>query len=418
MSEGKRITDALNMADASGGGGNVISCGPEYPTVCPFNQDDSLMLVLYRSYFALHDAHTFAFLKNLPFRIHAQSCPRWDLRDGRILYFFNDNRLLRYHAGTDQIETVHQFSEYTTIDTGGLREIGGEGDISEDGDHFALAGDDRSIFLYELSTGRKSAVFPTDGRFNALYVTPDNNILIMWNADTGKGIELWRPDSPVAPRKIAPILSHQDVMRDADGSEILVWANSPDGSVNNNGIEKIRLRDGKRTLLHGFGWDKDDVASSLVFHIAAPKRNPNYVIVTTWDKENPNSTKPYANAILRVWVDGQVEELAKHHSFARTYEGQPKTAVSRDGTKLLFASNGGRVDPEGYTDAYLLDLALDSREPPPAPAPAPIPTPAPPLEYQQQGWRRVDFAGIEGREWQMHFKVINGQLIVTEMFEK
>src|SRR6266850_1773368 len=304
--EVKRITDALQTPDASGGGGNVIYCAPEYPTACPFNADKSQVLVIYRSYFALHDRITGRFLKHLPFSIHAQACPRWDLHDRNILYFFNGNRFLRCNVVTDQIDVVHQFSEYTTIDTGGIREIGGEWDISQDGNHFAFAGDDHAVFLYELSTGRKSAVLETDGRFNALYMTPDNNILITWNADTGKGVELWRPDSSVAPRKVAPVLSHQDVMRDADGSEILVWANSPDPSVNNNGIEKIRLADGKRTLLHAFGWDPENVAASLITHIACPKSNPNYCIVETWDQTNPNSTKPYANAILRVWLDGEV----------------------------------------------------------------------------------------------------------------
>src|SRR2546429_24176 len=137
--EAKRITDSLNTKSADDSG-PVVTAGPEYSTVCPFNANNTLVLVLYRSYFELLDANAGTSLKHLPLEIHARSCPRWSIEEPNVLYFFEGNMVQRYDAASDHIDTLHVFTEYQQIGNGG------EADISEDGHHLVIAGDGRAVF--------------------------------------------------------------------------------------------------------------------------------------------------------------------------------------------------------------------------------------------------------------------------------
>ena len=83
--------------------------------------------------------------------------------------------LKRYNVATDAISLVHAFSEYSSISGRG------ESDICFDGNHFVFAGNNRYVFVYEISTGTKGPVFDTGSRaFDSLYITPDDNVSITW----------------------------------------------------------------------------------------------------------------------------------------------------------------------------------------------------------------------------------------------
>lgn len=402
--EVKQITDALHTTPASGSPGPVTCCSSEYPTVSPFNCDNNLVIVEYRDYMTLHGAISGNYLKALPFQIGPSSCPRWDVKVSGLLYFFQGNSVMVYDVLTGSIKQIANFSQYTRIYNGG------ESDINEN-NLLVIAGEIPSkltteIFLFNVKTGVRSAVLTVVPQWNALYATPDGGVLICWEKATGKGIEYWTPGSNIV-RRVAPILSHQDVCRDLDGSEIMVWANSPDPSVNNNGIEKIRLADGKRTLLYAFGWDKANIAASLACHISAPKNSPGYVYVETYDVTNPNSTKPFANAILRVSLDPAIMpvEITKHKSDTFTEIGQPKASSSRDGSKILFSSNLGIRTPAIYSEAFLLTTD------PVAPIKK---NPVDPPTTTGEKLVPMDFhKSPEGTTWVIRLTVVNGQLVAT-----
>ena len=134
-----RISDARatpNAADA----GSVPFITPEYATVSPFNEDDSLLLLLHESYFALYDGQG-RYLRDLPFEINASSEPRWSRGDRETLYFISGNALKRYDVTTGATTVVRTFSEYSRVS--GL----GEEDLSEDGTHYALEADNGDVFF-------------------------------------------------------------------------------------------------------------------------------------------------------------------------------------------------------------------------------------------------------------------------------
>lgn len=160
---------------------------------------------------------------------------------------------MRYGVGSDASAVVHTFGEYTVI--AGF----GESDLSADGGHFALLGDNRYVFVYQISTDTKGPVLDTSGSggFDNVHITPDNHVLISWYA-TGsgrfQGIELY-DGSVNFLRQVSRASGHMDVTRDTDGAEAMVWINATDpGAICPNGIVKVRLEDGRQTCLLSLDW--------------------------------------------------------------------------------------------------------------------------------------------------------------------
>src|SRR5712671_1326952 len=165
----KRLSNAMSTK-SSLASGNLTQITNEYSTMSPFNNDNTFLIIQHDSYFGLYDG-TGTYLRDLPFPINAGAEPRWSRTDPNILYFISGDQLKQFNVATAVMSVVHTFSEYSSISGKG------ESDISVDGNHFALVGDSQSIFIYEISTDRKSAVFNTLGKgFDSLYITPNNGV--------------------------------------------------------------------------------------------------------------------------------------------------------------------------------------------------------------------------------------------------
>ncbi len=391
----KRISDASNWSNADQGGGlNWVE--NEYATVSAFNSDNSKLILLHQSYFALYDGDG-AYMHDLPMEINASSEPRWSRIDNSVLYYHWGNQLRSYNVATGGINIVHTFTEYSGISGRG------ESDISSDGDHFVFVGDDHEVFVFEISTGKKSNVFDVGGYpFDSVYITPDNNVTITWRqsgTERYTGIELFNTNMNFQ-RQVAHSGGHMDVTRDTNGDEVLIWTNSNDAQPLpncNNGIVKIHLADGGQSCLAQLDW-------SLAVHIAAPDGNGMaYVDTEAPANPSPNSSGwvPYTNEILQVRLDGKgVTRLAHHRSRAvNSYVWQPKLAVNRDGTRLLFGSNFNQSAIQGYSndyaDTYLIELNETAPQPQPTePEPEPdqpttTPEPPPPSTTEVD-WTRQE----------------------------
>ena len=384
----KRLSDAMNMTDNAGHGG-LTTVSTEYPTASPFNRDNSRLILQHNSYYGLYDGNG-NYLKDLPFAVNASTEPRWSRTDANTLYYVSGNSLMKLDVSSGSSSLVHAFSEYRTINGKG------ESDISRDGDHFVFAGDDRYVFVYEISSGAKGQVLDTAGHaFNNLYIASNNSVALGWIA-TGSGryngVELFDRNMNFQ-RQLTHAIGHQHLTTDTNGSDVLVWTNSNDAQpiACSNGIVKVRLSDAQQTCLLQLDW-------SLAVHITAADGN-GWAFVETYAPSDPfpqSGWAPYTNEILRVKLDGsQVERLVHHRSRPHdSYVYQPKATVSRDGSKLVFTSNDNLQDllgyPSLYADAYLVNLSGSTSTPaestpgptpgpttPPAPTPTPVPTPAP-----------------------------------------
>ncbi|MGD0135331.1 MAG: hypothetical protein ABSE57_25070 [Bryobacteraceae bacterium] len=368
----QRVSNALGTLNADGGG-YLTWIENEYSTMSAFNSNNSNFILVHESYFGLYSGSGH-YMHDLPLEINSSSEPRWSRKDNVTLYYHSGNMLKSYNISTGAIAVVHTFSEYTSISGNG------EMDISYDGDHFVYCGDGQYIFVYQISTDKKFTVLNTAGRsFDSEYITPENKVIVSW-IETGTvrytGQELFDINMNFL-RQVGHADGHKDVTFDTDGNEILVWTNSNDPLPIpncNNGIVKILLSNGTQTCLAQLDW-------SLAVHISAPDGNGT-VFVDTEAPSNPESGASgwvaYTNEILQVKLDGSgVIRWAQHRSRPlNSYNWQPKLTVSRDGTRLLYASDFDLQVIDGYTseysDTYLIVVGSTGINPPPPPSPTPI----------------------------------------------
>lgn len=374
----KRLSNALGTYDATVAPASRLTwITGEYSTPCPFNCDNSLLLLVHESYFGLYGSSGL-YLRDLPLDITASSEPRWSRRNNYTLYYVNGNQLKVFDVVSGAVAIVHTFADYTTIS--GM----GKSDISLDGDHFVFCGAGRAVFVYELSSDRQYKAWENTGSktFHNLYLTPHNNFSLAWwdhGTVPGTGVELFDINGRYI-RQLVHADGHMDYMLDQDGSEVLIWTNSDDpepvaGAI--NAIVKVRLQDGRQTPLLSLDW-------SLAVHVSTPD-SAGFCYVETYAPSNPQPQdfKPYTNELLKVSLTGEpVRRLAHHRSrptVDNTYNWQPRISCSRDGSRFIFASNYKAVIRQGvaqqYSDAYMIQV--DSARPP-VPGPRPPRPPVPP----------------------------------------
>ncbi|OFV94292.1 MAG: hypothetical protein A3F68_08825 [Acidobacteria bacterium RIFCSPLOWO2_12_FULL_54_10] len=364
----KRLSNALGTPNLDAGG-NLIFITDEYSTASPFNADNSRILLVYQSYFALYDGSG-NYLKTLPFEINSSSEPRWSHTNADILYYLFVNQLKQYNISTGAMSTVHTFSEYSSISGKG------ESDISYDGNHFVLVGDNRYVFVYEISTNTKGPSLDANGKgFDSVYITPNNNVTVTWlQAGTSRynGIELFDRNLNFL-RQVAHAGGHMDVTLDTDGSEVLVWTNSNDAlplAGCNNGFVKIRLSTGQQSCLLSIDW-------TLAVHISGTD-NSGWVFAETYAPSDPSPQSSnwvaYTNEILQIKLDGtEVRRLLQYRSRPfNSYNYMPRVSASHDGSRFIYSSNYGLQAilgyPSEYSDVYLATLSGTPTPEPGAPS--------------------------------------------------
>lgn len=321
--------------------------GNEYACINAFNCDNSIILLIkgegnFCAYYTIDGT-----IKDLP--ILASEEPRWSTKSPSTFYYIPyglRNHLMSYQISNGQsiAKILREFKEYVAIK--GM----GESDISEDGDHLVLRGElpdgHFEVFLYNIATNEKITVFPLPKDVDGLKVSADNQIIVSQqnaiytiNHLTGAETKLTNADG------------HAAVGRDVDGEEILVWTNSADRTPVDhnlkycpNAIMKVRLSDGFQTCLLPLDW-------SLAVDISLQE---DVLLVSTYAPVDKGAK--YTNQILRVALDGSVVEVLCDHGSKpfNSYNWQPKTSLSRDGSRFVFSSNMGlqTQNPE-YIDVYM-----------------------------------------------------------------
>ncbi len=372
----KRLSDAMNMTD-NAGSGSLLSIGTEYSTASPFNSDNSRLILQHNSYFGLYDGNG-NYLSDLPFAVNVSTEPRWARNDPNSLFYVKGNSLMKLNVGSGSSSVVKTFGEYGSIN--GM----GESDISRDGDHFVFAGDNRHVFVYEISSGTKGQTLDTAGKaFNQLYIASNNSVAVGWIANGSgryQGVELYDRNMNFQ-RQLTHAIGHMDLTVD-NGQDVLIWNNSNDSQpiACQNGIVKVRLSDAQQTCLLELSW-------SLAVHITAPDGN-GWAFVETYDPKDPfpqsSAWAPYTNEILQVKLDGSETRRLVHHRSRPSgdrYVYQPKVTSSRDGSKLAFTSNQSLQSiygyPGDYSDGYMIQVSGSSTTPSTDPAGTPLPTPPP-----------------------------------------
>ncbi len=304
-------------------------CGNEYASVDGFSPDDAYFLAIQVDHFQLFTAAGI-FVKDL--KIGASQQPRWI--SNTAVCFILGNQLLRMDVLTEKVAVIAQFGQYAKID--------GKGEANFGDGAIALCGDDSSVFIFDLATGKSSRAYQHPLPFDSLYLSPDNNLLL---SDNG-GILMFTRDM-VAERQLTSHNGHKDVCRDTDGKEVMVWTDNRD-----NAIYKVPL-DGRplTQIMKPLPWP-------VAVDISCPAQS-GWAAVSTY-----SLSAQYPSQVLKAMLDGSgMEIICDTQSVMMVtpdggmeYNPQPKTSISASGQLLIGCSNFGKVSDPNYCDVFMLRL--------------------------------------------------------------
>lgn len=348
----------------------------EYSTMSPFNKNNTLVLLLNDKFgFYVTDRFGEIIYSTDVLGVGGNDEPRWSSRFTDTFYYHIGNQLMLFDTSIGAARKLRTFTQFNSITFGG-----GEGDISEDGDHLMIVGDNTSAGVYTFSTDSLGPTLNFSARnFDYFDVTPNNNVIVRWGEEGSnrfQGFELFDGKMNFI-RQVVPFTAHADRSHDINDDEILVLLASNDPSpapgCENNGIEKIRLSDSQKTCILPLNFDSEVHVSANRFKNSS---NP-WVLVSTTDNRNDTAASFNAlptdwqarwgvryNELILVKLDGsQVIRLAHHRSRELDdYWFLPRASISRDGAFAIFDSNFGQNPFYYYTDVYWINLTGNAYE--------------------------------------------------------
>ena len=364
-----RISDAVKS--------KINGIIPDYSKRQAWNADETKMLLRTGDgEVMLCDGNTYDYIKTL--QGVAGEDIFWHTSNPEIIYYSADSILYSYNISSDELTTIHVFTDYTWANTRG------EGNMSSDGRYYAVVGQKynyktgevifKDLLVYDMQTNsvvsKKSLPKDSLTGFDWVSISPLGNYVVVDYADeeTGRyhGVEVYDRNFKLIWQK--PLgAGHSDMGLEANGDEILVM-DIYDAAKNITTFKKFRLSDGQTT---------DLLSISPLFdqHISLRNtKDTGWCLISTFDytgrlKDDSLSWLPFEDEVFKLKLDGsgEVKRLAHHHSrrFSPTtpdsdnsvYWAEPHATTSRKGDRIIFASNWRQnISKQNGIDVYLIDL--------------------------------------------------------------
>jgi hypothetical protein len=365
-----RLTDARTS--------HLAGIVPNYSKRQAWNSDESLMLLsdYGNGNVRLYNGNTYQFISNL-YDVAGEDI-FWSPNDPDLIYFNRDSVLNSYRISTSTITELHAFTQYSFANTRG------EGNMSNDGRYYAVAGQHyiyssgevviSDILVYDLQSNSVISTmalpYPLDG-FDWVSISPLGNYVVVdyANEDSSRyhGIEVYDRNLNFIWQK--PVgAGHSDLGIDAGGQEVLVM-DKYNALVDSTYIMKYRLSDGQETILLGL---------SPLFDMHESCRNQqrrDWCFISTFDftgrlTDDSLSWMPFEDEVFGLKLDGSknVQRIAHHHSrrYSPTtpdpdqsvYAAEPHATINRTGDRILFGSNWRlNVEQDSSVDTYLVDFS-------------------------------------------------------------
>jgi hypothetical protein len=313
---------------------NIAGVRQSYSRLSAWNADGSKIFLGFTYPGRMLDGHTYADLGSF-----AQiSGAIWSNVDPNKLYGVdaagNGDRLYSQNATTGALTVLHAFTGFSNLTIGGY-----EGAVSDDDRYIVLIAtsstNTQHILTYDMVGGAiVGDMNAPAGLDNAQISRKGNYVVVVGSFGTRRYM---RDLSSYI--TLYPYGNHGDNALDANGNEIFV-ANST-----GNGVESFRLSDGAMTILlpegSAFGYG----------HVSGRDLDrPGWVYLSVYD-DSATAGKPGNDEVVALKTDGSgtVEVFAfAHHTDTTTYAMQPHAVPSRDGTRVLFASEWGGTSVFAY----------------------------------------------------------------------
>jgi hypothetical protein len=390
----KRLTDS--SIDETDGAGAHLGFTHAYSTLTPINATDTMLLInASDGSMRIKDTNGNVVVPRASMPNGNNGDPVWDALKGNVFYYTLNSVLYKGTiSGSSVISTgLHTFAEYRGINTPDAA------DLSQDGDHIALVGQNANntmdVFVWSLGQQVKTLVYttactisgsitgtPQPGCVHKILLTP-NNLLSIGFATEGTcaecGSRVWNGSSLI---HIQDFTNHTDWGYDLAGNPVFIASNNKStlaGIANpcpsgwgmdvtqlNNIQSAVCLLDNQPSWHVSYRGSVSQPWSALSFFDTR-------ILGPEWFNNDANFQAPsasnwlrYEDELILAKVDGTtIYRLA--HARSRSmedYGAQPHAAISRDGKYVIFDSN--MAYPNGCpgtwhianacTDVYLINV--------------------------------------------------------------
>jgi hypothetical protein len=313
---------------------NTAGTRHAYSRISAWNSDGSRLLLGFNYPARMLDGRTYADLG----AFYQISGAIWANTDPNKLFGVdaqgNGNRLYSQNATSGSLTTLHSFTGYSYITIGDW-----EGGVDDNDRYIALIGTTstgaRHLITYDIATATVIAdIVAPSGTDNAQISRKGTYVVVV-----GGGFTRRYTRDLTSYITLYAAGNHGDNALDANGTEIYVG----DDNIS-AGIVSFRLSDGAATnLFPSFG-------KNMYFqpgHISGRNLDrPGWVYLSNYDTTfyGTYASYPGRDQVVAVKTDGSgtVEVFAfAHHTDTTTYADQPQAVPSRDGSRVLFASEWG-----------------------------------------------------------------------------
>ncbi|HLV14698.1 MAG TPA: T9SS type A sorting domain-containing protein, partial [Xanthomarina sp.] len=339
--------EIIRVSDAAALGTSGQNLRHHYAKNQPWNSDGSLIkLAGYPA--AILDAETYEFL----YWASIPSSATWSNTDPNIMYGTTSNRLLKFNVLSNSSQTVHTFSNYSTIHYGY-----NEGNMSNDDRYIGLIGkngDDQTLIVYDIENdnivGTRN-VGTAD--FDWFTVSPSGTYAVLSFGPDGsgnnQGLKVMDLDLTNL-RHLNNYTTHADIGTNAEGEDVYVAFGDPTTRNNDYYLKSVRLRDGMVTPLFHYTQGTGVWGG----HISTRNTDrPGWAYVT----EGCCSSTVGYKEVFAIKLDGSdlIERYALHHTDeSRGYRHQAHGVPNRDGSVVMFASNWNNAFSGAHPPSYIV----------------------------------------------------------------
>lgn len=382
---GLTVTRATDAADA----GSPTWLRHEYSRRQAFNSDNSRFLAWRTTgHWSLHNASTYAFIKTLTGPA-GDAEPNWHPTDPTKFWYVPNNGglvLYSYDTDDDSTTTVANFTGRLPWPSAARVSTGAEGSPSSDGRYWAFIAKDSGfnglgVFTYDLQTDTIIATKTVSSAPDSSTMTPSGNYAIFQWSNTniidgvaGRQRAYTRDMTDWTWIDCGP--SHNDTGVGLNGHDYYF------------GVDWTNYADPNCSPADGYIWMKDIDAGFVSQGYATGRINlmatyeggsthgvhlsgrsldlPGYLIVATSSCRWGTCPSSISDKVYRIPMTASPtpEMLAKTWNDAGSfYIAEPQASVSRNGLKVIFASNHddtcpdeGAPCPDENVDSYVIDL--------------------------------------------------------------
>ena len=324
-----------------------------YSKMNPFNADETRAIFFTGKGGAyLYDTRTWKPIKSLRVRSSDPEI-QWHPTDPNLFYCMdfvgnsaNVRGMYRYDVRTDERKLLRDFSEYDAA-RGRL-----EGNMDRAGRYYALFGwrgkQPAEAFVYDVLQDRVSRRVPVTPRMAGdwISVSQSGRYVVMMGGDRSRVYDIEMNHLRDLPEGT---FGHADLCLTADGRDVMVYDGADHQIGPHRNVNMIDLATGEAVALVRIGWKSTPHVSCRNVDL------PGWALVSTQGPDDRYPNHDFEIFWVKLDPSGEVRRVAHHHSSRKTggYFAEQHAVTSRDGTKIIFASNW----EDGPPASYLVDLA-------------------------------------------------------------